>query len=72
MPGRPNSKRYFNLGLLYCFTNDFKTARRIYLKSIRLYPLNPKPYGLFYSAIFAKSRELAEALPVWRDSTTSG
>ncbi len=32
----------------------------------------PSPMGLFYSAIFAKSRELAEALPVWRDSTTSG
>ncbi len=46
-PGKPNSIRYFKLGLLYCFTNDFKTARRIYLKSIRLYPLNPKPYAGF-------------------------
>ncbi len=44
MPGKPNSVRYFKLGLLYCFAHDFKTARRIYLKSIRLYPLNPKPY----------------------------
>lgn len=47
VPGRPNSVRYFKLGLLYCFTHDFKTARRLYLKSIRFYPLNPKPYVAF-------------------------
>ncbi|ETW97359.1 MAG: hypothetical protein ETSY2_44780 [Candidatus Entotheonella gemina] len=47
IPGKPNSVRYFKLGLLYGFTHDLKTARRIYLKSIRLYPLNPKPYVAF-------------------------
>ncbi len=46
-PGQPNSGRYFKLGLLYGFTRDLKGARRIYLKSIRLYPLNPKPYVAF-------------------------
>ncbi len=46
-PGKPNSMRYFRHGLLYGFIHDFKQARRIYLKSIRLYPLNPKPYVAF-------------------------
>jgi glycosyltransferase involved in cell wall biosynthesis len=46
-PGKPNSMRYFKLGLLYGFTQDLKSARRIYLKSIRLCPLNPKPYVAF-------------------------
>ncbi len=45
VPGKPNSMRYFKLGLLYGFVNDLKNARRIYFKSIRLYPLNPKPYA---------------------------
>ncbi len=47
VPGKPNSVRYFKLGLLYGLTHDFKNARRIYLKSIRLYPLNAKPYVAF-------------------------
>lgn len=59
VPGKPNSVRYFKLGLLYGFTHDLKTARRIYLKSIRLYPLNPKPYVAFFMTFLGQRGYMA-------------
>ncbi len=52
--GKLNNTRYFRLGLLYCFVNNFKNARRNYFKAIQLYPINPKPYVAIVMTLFGQ------------------
>ncbi len=42
-PNIHNSKRYFELGILHCLNGDHKSGRKMYTKSISLYPYNLKP-----------------------------